>query len=110
MNPVRIIMYVMNTILTVVNVREAQVLIPDIATEVGAMSVTGVWTLQVHVKKVMNPDGIIMYIVNTVHPTMNTTVQGITVHPVHVILEGLPVHIINTLLVEKMVSPVIIMS
>ena len=57
----------------------------------------------------MNPVGIIMYIVSKVQPTMNTRVQGIIVHPVHMMLEVLPVHIINILLMEKIVSPVIVM-
>ena len=97
MNPVGVILYIMNTVLAVVNMTEARVLIPDIATKVGAMSMTGV-----------NQVRITMYIVNTVHPTMNTTVQGVTVHLVQVMLEGLPVHIINTILMEKMVNPVMI--
>ena len=47
------------TEVAVVNVREAQVLIP------------GVWTLQVQVKKVMNPVGIILYVMNTVLAVVN---------------------------------------
>ena len=77
------------TEVAVVNVREAQALIPDITTKVEAMSVTGVWTLQVQVKKVVNPVGIIMYVVNTVLAVVNVREAQVLIPDITTKLEAM---------------------